>query len=195
MIEVLAAMFILIVGIVSVASLLLVSQKISRSKTNEVIATNLAREGVEVARGIRDSNWLAMEAGDPSVTSWDQGLYFVKSDGSVDYDGIAKLDPNTYEWSLNFSPYKYNQLLCKIYFNKINNLYTHDSLNSAPTIFTRFLKLYPICQGGDIIISGTCADWETEKIGIQVISRVSWKEEGVEQNKYIEERIYDWKSR
>lgn len=54
--EVMLAGFVLTVGIISVMSLFAAAKKSARDTRNVIIATDLAQEGVEVARNIRDNN-------------------------------------------------------------------------------------------------------------------------------------------
>ncbi len=54
--EVMLAGFVLTVGIVSVMSLFSAAKKSAYDTRNVIIATDLAQEGVEVARNIRDNN-------------------------------------------------------------------------------------------------------------------------------------------
>ncbi|MDD4290257.1 MAG: hypothetical protein PHH83_03185 [Patescibacteria group bacterium] len=56
--EVLIAIYIAVVGILSIMNLVVASIKVERLNHNMLIATNLAREGLEVVRNIRDSNWI-----------------------------------------------------------------------------------------------------------------------------------------
>jgi len=66
--EVMAAIFILTIGIGG--AFLLVRQSLSAASINKnrLVAAYLAQEGIEIVRNIRDSNWL-----NPSL-AWDYGL-------------------------------------------------------------------------------------------------------------------------
>ena len=77
---------------VVVAVLALVTSSVVGQKESEfqITAVNLAREGIEVVRGIRDSNWLA---GAP----WDQGL----TGGTK---AIVDFDPESNQWQVVFNP-------------------------------------------------------------------------------------------
>lgn len=58
LIETLVAIFILIMGIVSAVGLAIFSLNASTNITKQVIATGLAREGIEAVKNMRDTNWL-----------------------------------------------------------------------------------------------------------------------------------------
>ena len=81
-IEVLIAIFVIIIGITGAMNLInftISSVAISKSQT---IAVNLAQEGMEIVRSIRDSNWL-------EDIVWDSGL--VAGDYRVQYDNNSLL--------------------------------------------------------------------------------------------------------
>lgn len=58
LIETIVAMSILVTALVSCLGLTLYALAVSQNSQNELVAVNLAREGVEVVRMMRDSNWL-----------------------------------------------------------------------------------------------------------------------------------------
>lgn len=184
--EVLVAVGILVV--VLVVSLMLVSRGISTnvSVKNKIIALNIAREGLEGMRNIRDTNWL--EYSGNRRNKW---LYDKVDDaniGSGDYvidfkDGVESFrlqrnivqtnQLNLSDESLDFSSYR-------LYKNPANySRYTHDPgtapNENTPTIFYRQLILKadkpPECDGvGSDKYS--CDDSSR----LHVISRVQWKE-------------------
>ena len=59
LIETLAALFILVMGVTSAVGLALYAFNSSSSVTKQIIAAGLAREGVEAVKNIRDSHWLS----------------------------------------------------------------------------------------------------------------------------------------
>ncbi|MFA6028052.1 MAG: prepilin-type N-terminal cleavage/methylation domain-containing protein [Patescibacteria group bacterium] len=190
LLEVMAAMFILVFGILSVVSLVVMMNKISSERTQEVIAANLARESIEAVRAKRDSNWLAMEAGTSGVV-WDTGLYGGASP-SYDYTATINFSTTTNNWAYNWTPNVITNANCKIYKNSTTNFYTHTSTGGIVTPFTRLVYLYPVCSDGSEKTTGTCP-LLTPKIGIHVTVQVQWTERGKIHNKYVEEKLYDWK--
>jgi len=70
--EVMAAIFILTIGIGG--AFLLVRQSLSAASINKnrLIAAYLAQEGIEIVRNIRDTNWLEKRTN--PLLSWDDGL-------------------------------------------------------------------------------------------------------------------------
>ena len=67
LIETLLATFILTTSLVAGLSVAIYALTASAVSKNQIIATNLAREGIEAIRMMRDSNWLAAEPDPASV--------------------------------------------------------------------------------------------------------------------------------
>ncbi|MCC7356056.1 MAG: prepilin-type N-terminal cleavage/methylation domain-containing protein [Candidatus Doudnabacteria bacterium] len=77
LIETMVAIFIMVMGIVSALGLALYSLNASTGITKQIVAVGLAREGLEVVKNMRDTNWLK----DPvSTTCYD----FVTREKSAD---------------------------------------------------------------------------------------------------------------
>lgn len=72
LIEVIIAVFVLTVGAVGVFSVVNYALSSSNLIASRLIASYLAQEGLEVARNIRDGNWLEKQ-GNPSL-EWNDGL-------------------------------------------------------------------------------------------------------------------------
>lgn len=82
LLEVLIAIFILTIGITGAVSLITYSISSVAIAKSQVIATNLAQEGIELVRSIRDSNWL-------EDVAWDNGLG--AGDYRIQYDNGSLL--------------------------------------------------------------------------------------------------------
>lgn len=162
--------------IVVSAILALVISNIVGQKESEfqITANNLAREGIEVVRNIRDSNWLAGE-------DWDLGL----SGGSsaiVDYDSRQ----------LNFD-YSDDSLYLS------EGVYSHR-VSGRNSGFHRRLELETIClcvdsnecSLGQETIRFNCGAGE-QKIGIKIASIVEWAERGRSRKVTLEDLHYDWR--
>ncbi|MFH1822647.1 MAG: prepilin-type N-terminal cleavage/methylation domain-containing protein [Patescibacteria group bacterium] len=78
--EVIAAIFIISLGLIGVLSLILQNIQVQYVNRNMLIGTELAQEGIELIRNIRDDNWLAGR-------DWDNGLspdnYIIDYTGSI----------------------------------------------------------------------------------------------------------------
>ncbi|PIR97618.1 MAG: hypothetical protein COT91_00500 [Candidatus Doudnabacteria bacterium CG10_big_fil_rev_8_21_14_0_10_41_10] len=99
LIETLVAIFLLTTGIIGGLSLAIFALGASDVTVNQIVATNLAREGVEVVRNMRDTNWLEAEDAD--------GLSDCSSDIGVGQECYADWDSQVYNISGNPSGKKY----------------------------------------------------------------------------------------
>lgn len=92
LIEILAVIFVVTVGIAAVYSLVQNVMVSSRLASYQLRASYLAQEGTEIVRSVRDTNWL--EAGTGS-NEWDEG--FPDPGGTsyyqVDYEDLGAVDP------------------------------------------------------------------------------------------------------
>ena len=91
LIEMMIAVFVMVVGIVGAMSLIqrvIFSSSISSSR---LIAAYLAQEGAEIVRNVRDTNWLEARF---SLNPWDEGLTGCSGVGFIaDYNGLNQIDP------------------------------------------------------------------------------------------------------
>lgn len=117
LIEVMVALYVLIVGLLAAVSLLVRTMSLTEVTAEKFIAANLAQEGIEIVRNIRDNNIL-------SSRSWNAGL----NTGSyrADYNDNVLLSYDGRYLLFNFS----------------TGLFSYDSGNKS--IFRREIKIsYP----------------------------------------------------
>jgi len=198
MIEAIVAVAIIGIALVgflsqSTYNYLAVSESFTRN-----IASNLAREGLEVVRNMRDTNWLK---GCPSPEKpaecfvWNSGFSH-----NMEYSAVANFDMDAKKWSLGFVNKDFDICVtsetCRLYGNQSGFL-TALPTNAEPSIYYRQLELRPICAdafecGGD----GVCVSGEKcsgAQIGIEVAARIGWKKGGEWRNVMLAERLYNWK--
>lgn len=187
MIELLVTIIILSIGIFSLISLMGKLVQADRFNTIDLISLNLAREGVEVVRNIRDSNWLS---GQPWETSLAQGN---------DYTAILKFDDATEQWSLDFSIDDISGEEVRLYIDPVTHLYSHNE-SGETTSYKRLLVLDPVCyddvtQQKHVRESGTFCLGNEQKIGIRVTSWVRWQDVGASnfRDKKIVNTIFNWR--
>lgn len=160
LIETIVALGLLTTGIVSGVGLVAYAIGSSDTALKQVIGTNLAREGIEIVRNMRDSNWLA----DTLDTTSPECIAIAGGSGQPCYpdwlDQIVNVDPVNYEsyeimgstgqgvaYFPRFSPgnlaapwtiYRQSQSPCtqqarntRIYYSNSDHLYTTPK-NSVP---------------------------------------------------------------
>lgn len=134
LLETLIALGIITIGGLAVFTLLQNALRVSRINKEIIVSANLAREGVEIIHGIRDS----ASSGFDALTN---GSYIVDSFGNYNLDTSA--DSNAISTCSN----------CRVYI--ANGQYSHDSGGTA----TSYKRLITITDGNHIICE-TTADCE-----------------------------------
>jgi len=200
LIELVVAISVILIGVVSTLVLSLTTIRGGKASEMQVVATNLAREGIEVVRQKRDSNWLEIESSSLPSSQWDQGL----KNGN-DYTAIARFDASTSSWTLDY-PNGGSSIeecvdneSCRIYFSDgiFAQYPSPPAGNWEATPYYRLIATYEICQDKDgneyIDPDDHTCDAGDEKIGIQVLSQVKWYEKDNLQSLVFEEHLYNWK--
>lgn len=186
LIEVIIALAVITTGVIS--SLTLTSYNLTTVFASEtrLVAANLAREGIEAVRQLRDSNWLA---GYP----WNQGI----------------AEAGTYRLTVNFNPENNfwatqsqqadidNCADCQLYFDD-SGVYSHND-SGAVTVYKRLIALRQICwQEGvnnEVIMEAgqSCPGGASPLVGYQVEALVKWTEVSRTHQLTVIDRLYDWK--
>jgi len=200
MLEAIVASGVIITAVGAALTLVHSSLAAAKESDNRLIATNLAREGVEVVRAMRESNWL-------SGSDWDDGL----EGANFDYSGILEFDAAAKSWTVDFAPSDIFDADAKIY-NQVTaggaatpGLYLQgipQPSGTEETFFRRIVHLRALCSTAvgslpNFIAYELKADGEqclTEKIGIEISSEVGWT--GAGGNEHVVsavERMFDWR--
>lgn len=178
LIETIVAIFVLTTALTASLGVIIYSFSASTASQSEIIASNLAREGAEVVRMMRDSNWLA---GDAKGSDWDLQpcsdiggrLCFPRAYQKVpsynDYDldtgnQRAIFDSSDQSWELDSSgPLNFNLYL------QPDGTYTHETTAESST-FARMIN----------ISLNTAAPYTNENSNQEMIvkSVVAWRGKG-----------------
>lgn len=175
-----AVIILALLGFLSQATSNFVIQRISE---NNLIASNLTQEAVEVARNIRDSNWLkgCFDPDDaPNCFYWNTDLA-----ENQDYSARLLFDPVAPEWTLDFLPDDFEGC-------------AEDCVLDAPhDKFSRMIFLYPICENeNECEGDGICEDGQTcvsDQIGIKAVAEARWNEPSGEKSFVITDYLYNWR--
>lgn len=115
LIEVMIAIFVLSLGLVAISFLMVNNIKSSENSKNQIIASQLAQEGIELVRNMKDGKIAALD--NLSAGSY---VYMIDTAGTFIENNS---DPNKF----------------KLYLN--NFFYTHESSGGTPTKFYRSIYL------------------------------------------------------
>jgi type II secretory pathway pseudopilin PulG len=120
-IEIMAVVFIVTMGMVGMMNLIAQSIRVQRLNEHTLIAYQLAQEGIELVRVIRDDNWLAIEAEQQEFLT-----NLIPDNYCIDYSNVEL-------GSAQASP-------CLLYLNA-NNFYVHESMNNTETPYSRLISI------------------------------------------------------
>lgn len=208
LLESLLAIGIILVGVVSLISLLISLNQTAASTLSQSVATQLAAEGLEAVHFIRDSNWLKIEDGQTS--EYYDGL----RSSTGDYEGIYRWDRTAAvpDDAITIAVLPGSDITTTeaLVYQDASGYFRQD--DSAPpadwtaTKYRRWITLYPVCRDTTAVtttteqvmtVSGSDCGTEFgssyEEIGIKVKVTVQWPEPGRTVNYVIEEILYNWK--
>lgn len=187
-IELIAATFILAVGLVGVLGLATANVRNQTIGSIRLVASNLAREGIEIARNVRDTNWIKIE-------QWDSGLV-------GDQDRCAVLNNSMDGFRFVASCGDENAIFTDLYrvYQQADGRFVqlgNPGEGAARTPYFRRIRFDPICQdtgtkAEQIRQTIDCAG-AGEKIGIHVTSETGWLGGGGSQSTTVVEQLYNWR--
>lgn len=189
LLETVVAIGVIMTGLFAVFTLVLSNQRTIDAARLRFGGTQAAREGVEVVRLIRDSNWLAGRA-------WDDGII----EGTT-YAALPVFDPDA-GWSLDAEQWTLEDERAVIT-RSPDGFWAHPASAVVPgtaTPYRRIVTMYPICalptgERKTLTAHGETCD-ETaggERIGAHVAAMVRWNHGGSVQDVTVEEEMYDWR--
>lgn len=187
-IEAMVAITIIVSSITSSLALVQSSITASRAAGSQVVAANLAREGIEVARALRDSNWL-------SGNGFSQGMT-----NATYKTALPVLSRPNGTWSLVFGNYTIDSAAATVW-QASDGLYLQAAsqpTGTSASVYSRLLRLDYICRdnatGAErIVTAGNCLGTET-MVGLAASSTVKWTSvSGPKRTITTEERLYDWR--
>lgn len=189
-IEAMVAITVIITSISSSLALIQSSITASRIGGMQVVAANLAREGLEVVRAIRDTNWL-------KGRSFQVGLV----DASGGKTARPILDVQNGGWTLSFAPTSLTADDARVYLSGEGVYRQADAQPAGTSIspYSRVLTLQHICRddgtGTERLVGSDASCLGSETLaGLAVFSTVRWRGvAGQYQTLTAEERFYDWR--
>lgn len=177
-IEVMIWVFIFTLGLISIYMLISSSISMNYESKNKVIASNLARECIELTRNIRDSNYNSNHSWDQinpkgdvnaKFSTWSYKIENDYSDSASFPIEVEKINNSDFwEWSseLNWKMQNY-----RLYLDS-DNRYTHNSSWNEKTHFYRYLWVDEVKYN---------SGWTTETIddAFKITCRVYWLQNGL----------------
>ena len=207
LLETLIALSVISVGVMAAFTLSTANLNTARANAHRVLAANLAREGVEFVRNVRDSNWLKIEANfdcdtvtaGTQLCAWDEYLDQTTSTISFDNSIVAPLD--ALPVGVNDVADCFNEPTCLLSEKEeAGNYHLYkQSTGENATNMARLVILKAIClNNGDLsarVIASdvACPETHKDKIGLQVTSQVYWVDFSKEHSIEVVEELYNWR--
>lgn len=205
LVELVMAMLILSIALVGLLNLMAYLVRASKVNKDMIIALNLAREGVEVIRNVRDGNWLnacptwggscshwTTAGGLRSCCQWDSGL-----NSGGDHTLALDFDATNNWYVLNYTPNDFSSAGTLLYLDSATELYVTSAYmtgGSPASQYRRLVTVDFICRDADenneqVITAGDCG--AQKKVGIQVTSTVQWNNGNNDLS--LVDKLYNWK--
>ena len=148
--ESVVVIFVISVGLVSMASLITQNTQVQYVNKNMIIASQLAQEGLEVVRNIRDDNFIT------TGNDWKLGTGGVSDQSNIIKNGIYAID---YTGKSTIVP-NINDPAAKLYLNS-DNFYYHPLSNESGASSTPFSRIIQIDSESDASTTVTCiVQWQ-----------------------------------
>ncbi|MBU2575591.1 hypothetical protein KKF64_00650 [Patescibacteria group bacterium] len=195
LLETIVAIGIIVSGVVGMMNLTISNQSASEDAEERLIAINLSREGIEVVRNIRDTNWLSCEIVNSVLdcNNWDKSIV-----SGIDVIAVPIFNVDLNLWTIDFTADAISHDHARVWRKNAGNaefigaqFQSADATpaNSTLTAYRRILELYSICSDKAPVTSCAVGD----KIGIRVQSRVYWESRGKINEVITEERLFNWR--
>jgi len=91
LIEIMAAILVMVIGVLGVFALVPMGITVGGENADRFVASQLALEGLEIIRNIRDTNWLEQNINPSNL--WNEGLTGCASGCEADYTALQNVDP------------------------------------------------------------------------------------------------------
>ena len=163
LLEVIIAIYILVVGILGVITLTIITTKAGAVSSSRLIAANLAQEGIEVIKNLRDLNYEEPTPG-CSWSCWHTTISSALGNYLVQYNSTALLS------------YVDTPLL----YDSSNGLYSYTSGSTSKYNFKRVITL-------------TNTNPASPNVSVKVISTVTWAENGQSHSLIAETDLWNWR--
>lgn len=201
LLELIIAIGVITVGLFAVWGLFMAQYTAEREAQARVTGANLAREGVELVKNIRDSNWLAIDDNAPcrhgveiAPCAWDSGL----PSGRAIINSIYQAT----ESALLTAVPSFDDERTRLGLTA-DGWYDHDAIANA-TPYRRLLTIERLCCADadgngrcdavdvDFRVSDACSASEAA-VGLQVTSEVRWLFNGQPRESVIQEHLFNWR--
>jgi len=184
LIELIAAIAVLGFGLFTVMMFAISNTQGVQRSTDEVASLNLAREEIEFAKNLRDSNWMA------GNVPFDTGMY-----SGTDYSATP-LWGGSGAASFDFTADDYAHAQ-SVVVSSTSGYYANahtagPAITGMATPYSRYVVFHPICDDHSVLNSGSACISPLYKIGVRVEARVRVSRQSIKEVVMYED-LYDWR--
>lgn len=211
LLEMLIALSVISVGVMAAFTLSTANLNTAKANGQRILAANLAREGVEFIRNVRDTNWLRIESNldcypdtiGTQLCTWDYGLDQTTSTISfetpfADFSQAPLINP---PGGVNEVKECFADDTCALDEKNESgksHLYLQRNDPGTRINMARLIILKAICYDLDkdeTVYSGVvdCPETHKEKIGLQVTSQVFWRDFSKDHILEVVDELYNWR--
>jgi len=185
MLETLVAISVMLVGIVGPISLIAQALASTAFSRNHIVAYNLAQEGIELVRAVRDDMVLCSRFGWTDFSNLGS-----LAPGYFEFDALLSTTIGCGSLSMNVpQPIRRAAATCNTPLHITNGIYTY----TGGTI-TGFSRCVRICVPANAAPCSAVADPDIPASDqFEIISTVTWEERGATKNISLRDRLYDWR--
>lgn len=190
---VMVALFVLVTGIIATTQIMARTTRTLHVSRNEFIATNLAREGLELIRTTRDSNWFKKNSQSQinsiSPINWTDHPYqdanpneagICENENDISGSRTLTIDrDSSIGTHLAFVPPNPPATLPPQQLYLVNGQYTHTGSLDQASPFWRLVTI-------------DCSNQTAEPAFITVTSNVTWPEDGRIKSVPLKTKLYNW---
>ena len=172
LVEVVTALFIVMVGIIGAYGLVNQAIVSANSASMRMTAAYLGKEGIEIVKNIRDTNYLESIQAATGAYTWRNGLAAGGVPAAPDCSGgcAAQYDSTQLSTANSGSPLKYSSS---------TGFFSYSDADAVDTGYKRLIKViyHPIDPVRDYL---------------EIIVTVSWPDHGNNSSLTVRENIYNW---
>lgn len=185
LLEAIIAIGVILVATISATTLIVTTISSGRVSADKIQAANFAREGVEIVRAIRDSNWLKRAqnivdeaiAGSGTTVQWDDSGSITDGYAPMNGNYLARFDQLTNAWSLVSNT---GSGVISALTSGATTFYTQACTGSCTA--TKYSRLITISPNNEVNVGNY----------LLVTATVTWNNHGPK-TQTVTERLYDWR--
>ncbi len=159
---------------------------------NKIIAVNLAQEGLEIIRLIRENNIACDQANGPAVWAWNNdadGRAMRRMKVGVDMQSFATVQCGNASIVMPQTSISCSDPLLFEVDSFVENAGTYGYRSGTPTIFRRCVEI--TSPPGDPDRGDTPVIPPSDQM--DVVSTVTWSDHGNDRSMVLQERLYNWR--